>query len=628
MTEWLETNGLGGYALGCVDTVSRRRYHSLLTLLEEPSGARIKCLAALEVFLEGKDGSRIALSSHAYKSAVLYPDGTDRIIDFTREPWPTWDYRVSDKTRVCYELFMPKLVAGTYFSWSLESSEDTQWRLLVRPFFSFSEHHALHRKDSQFEVHSKVQNGIVSWDSSRVNFSFGAVGGEIYLDEPDWYYDFYHEEEDRRGYDSSEDLFSPGIFQFELTEARAVLFFGEKAALSEMSLEQVREKELQRRNSFASDAVRSADSYLIDRVSGKHIIAGYPWFSEWGRDSLIAVRGLCLAQGKLRETEEILLSWCSFISQGMVPNRLLDGLEEPEYHSVDASLWFVVVLGEFLEEAKRIGYGLQEGSEALFFSKLEEVVFSYRDGTRYEISADVDGLLKAGVPGVQLTWMDAKVDGVPVTPRIGKPVEIQALWINALAVAERYLGGFADLFEAAKVSFQQKFWNVDKECLFDIVDLDHVSGSLDDSLRPNQIFAVGGLPLCLLEQEQAAGVVSAVERELLTSVGLRSLAPNSCQYRGKCYGSQQERDVSYHQGTVWFWLLGPFVEAWIRVRGSSPSAKDEAKAKFVNLALETQEQDGLGHFSEIFDGDYPHEARGCPFQAWSLAEIMRIQKLL
>ena len=356
-------------------------------------------------------------------------------------------------------------------------------------------------------------------------------------------------------------------------------------------------------------------------------MAGYPWFTDWGRDTFIALRGLCLATGRLDDAREILLEWAGAVSEGMLPNRFPDRGEEPEYNSVDASLWYVVAVHDYLAAAS--GRRRVSGADRTALTRaVEAILEGYSRGTRYGIRADTDGLLAAGVPGVQLTWMDAKVGDRVVTPRIGKPVEVQALWINALKIGARLSPRPGGMAEKAAASFAARFWNAKGGSLYDVVDCDHVPGTADPRFRPNQIFAVGGLPFALLEGERARRVVDAVEARLWTPLGLRSLAPDDPAYAGRYVGGVAERDGAYHQGTVWPWLVGPFVEAWVRVRGGTAAAKQEARERFLDPLLARMDAAGLGHISEIADGDPPHTPRGCPFQAWSVGEALRLDRVV
>jgi predicted glycogen debranching enzyme len=386
----------------------------------------------------------------------------------------------------------------------------------------------------------------------------------------------------------------------------------------------LRTTEQARRECFRTPLDRAADAYLVRRSSGRTIVAGYPWFTDWGRDTFIALRGLCLATGRLDAAHDILVAWSSCVSEGMLPNRFPDSGDTPEFNSVDASLWYVVAVYDFFGAADRTGYVVSQQSSDSLWSAVEAIVSGYAGGTRYSIRADADGLLACGVPGVQLTWMDAKVGDWVVTPRIGKPVEVQALWLNALWIANSRSNRWDDLLQRGQKSFLERFWDEERGYLADVVDVDHLRDTVDALFRPNQILAVGGLPLQIVTGEMAQRIADEVEARLLTPLGLRSLAPGSPEYEPHYIGGQRERDGAYHQGTVWPWLMGPFVEAWLTVRNHSTDAIDEAQQRFIAPLLRHLEEAGLGHISEIADADSPFTPRGCPWQAWSLGELLRL----
>jgi predicted glycogen debranching enzyme len=389
-----------------------------------------------------------------------------------------------------------------------------------------------------------------------------------------------------------------------------------------------RDAELKRRSLFPARLDRSADTYLVRRGQGKTIIAGYPWFTDWGRDTFIALRGLCLALGRLDDARDILLDWAGTVSEGMLPNRFPDRGERPEYNSVDASLWYVVAVEDYFRALAAQRRDPARDVRESLAQAVAAILAGYARGTRYGIRPDADGLLAAGEPGVQLTWMDAKIGGWVVTPRAGKPVEVQALWLNALKSAGRFSDRWQETFERGRAKFRERFWNADRGCLYDVVDVDHRPGAVDPSFRPNQVFAVGGLPELLLEGERARRVVDAVEARLWTPLGLRSLAPDEPGYMPHYDGSPARRDAAYHQGTAWPWLSGPFVEAWLRVRGATPAAKREARVRFLAPLLRHLDEYGLGHVAEIADAEPPHTPRGCPFQAWSLGELLRLDRVV
>jgi predicted glycogen debranching enzyme len=363
----------------------------------------------------------------------------------------------------------------------------------------------------------------------------------------------------------------------------------------------------------------------VRRGAGHSIVAGYPWFTDWGRDTFIALRGLCLAGGRLDAAREIALAWADTVSDGMLPNRFVDDGEPPEFNAVDASLWYVVAVCETLA---RSGQAVAGAERARLAAAVAAILDGYQKGTRYGIRVEGDGLVAAGEPGVQLTWMDARVGARVITPRSGKPVEVQALWVNALRLAGAAFAraDWSALAARAQASFDARFWNERTGCLFDVVDDAHRPGVCDAAVRPNQILAVGGLPHALLDGARARRVVDVVEAKLWTPLGLRSLAPGEPGYAPRYAGGPEERDAVYHQGTAWAWLLGPFVEAWVRVRGSQPAAKREARERFVAPLLAHLGEAGLGHVSEIADAEPPHTPRGCPFQAWSTGELLRLER--
>ena len=632
--EWLEPDGLGGFASGTAAGIRTRRYHALLLTAKNPPTGRMVLVNGLDAWVETSSG-RFAISSQAYAPGVTAPDGASRIASFEASPWPRWVYELPDGTRVAQELFVPKGSSAVALSWRLLSGAGPIC-LEVRPFFSGRDYHALHHENPAFRFDAEgVAGGIhrfrpydgVPAVSVRAN-------GEL-VGARDWYRSFLYAEERSRGLDFLEDLASPALFRFALEEGEAVWLAaaeGHESALGSgtaaAALETLRLAERRRRALFPGPLDLAADAYLVRRGQGRTIVAGYPWFTDWGRDTFIALRGLCLATGRLAEAEGALLEWAGAVSEGMLPNFFPDAGAEPEYNSVDASLWYVVAVHDYLEAVVTAGRAASRATARTLADAVQAIVTGYAKGTRYGIRADDDGLLAAGAPGVQLTWMDAKVGDWVVTPRVGKPVEVQALWINALRIAGRLSPEWRALAERATTSFAHRFWNESGGYLFDVVDAGHVAGTDDASFRPNQIYAVGGLPFPLLEGERARAVVDAVEARLATPLGLRSLDPADPAYVGRYEGGPRERDGAYHQGTVWPYLAGAFVDAWVRVRGGSEAAKIEARRRFFAPLLAHLDEAGLGHVSEIADGDAPHAPRGCPFQAWSVGELIRIDRVI
>ncbi|HET9983796.1 MAG TPA: amylo-alpha-1,6-glucosidase [Longimicrobiales bacterium] len=634
LREWLETDGLGGYASGTVSGVRTRRYHALLLSATTPPTGRYALVNGADVSVATAAGT-FALSTQRYAPDVTHPDGWTRVVGFERAPWPTWRYRLEDGTEVVHELLMPRGSPVVALAWRLAEPLH-EARLVVRPFLSGRDAHATHHENGALRFDAEVSGDRVGWRTYEGVPGVVARTNGVYRPEPLWYRGFQYDEERARGLDFLEDLAAPGTFEFDLGRGDAVLLLGMAGAEAERALagataesayDRLRTLERERRAGFRTPLERAADPYLVRRGEGLSIVAGYPWFSDWGRDTFIALRGVCLATGRLAEARRILLAWAGLVSEGMLPNYFPEGGQAPEYNSVDASLWFVVAVHELKATLRRRRARLPAAESAALDGAVQAILEGYSRGTRFGIRADGDGLLAAGEPGVQLTWMDARVDGREVTPRIGKPVEVQALWINALRI-----GGpaWAALHDRARASFRARFPCEARGFLYDVVDVGHRPGAVDASLRPNQVLAVGGLPFPVLDPadpedaEWARCVVDAVERALWTPLGLRTLAPREPGYAPRYEGGVARRDGAYHQGTVWPWLAGPFVDAWVRVRGGSDAAKAEAQVRFVAPLLRHLEEAGLGHVSEIADAEPPHTPRGAPFQAWSVGELLRL----
>ena len=657
--EWLEPDGRGGFASGTVGGARSRRYHAFLLPATRPPVARLVLVNGLEIWLETSVG-RFPLSTQRYTgsnpsdppSGILAPRGQDFLTDFHPDPWPRWTFRFPDGTDIEQELFVHQASGATCLHWRLLNPSDANAaaRLELRPLFSGRDYHSLHHENPAFAFAPCWQDhdypGNALWQPYVGVPGIRVWVSGTYRHDPAWYRHFLYLGERARGLDDTEDLAVPGVFTCELgrdTTAAMLLAAepvpGVPSTVSPLPPD-ARAAELlpglladeQRRRDALSDPLRRAgDAYLVRGLRGPTIIAGYPWFTDWGRDTFISLRGLCLAAGRFDEAREILLQWAGAVSQGMLPNRFPDGGEPPEYNTVDAALWFIAAVFDYLAllppPADADGQKRAARDEATLRQTGEAILAGYAAGTRYGIRLDPeDGLLFAGAPGFALTWMDARIDnGQPVTPRMGKPVEIQALWLNALHLLGVNSSYWQLLYERARASFERKFWNDARGCLFDVVDTDFQPGKNDDRLRPNQIFAVGGLPLALLSDAHARAVVDTVERELLTPTGLRTLAPGEPGYCAYYNGDSRQRDSAYHQGTAWPWLLGPFVEAWVRVRGDNPATRADARARFLDPILSTMPQStGINHLPEITDAESPFAPKGCPFQAWSVGEITRL----
>jgi predicted glycogen debranching enzyme len=663
--EWLEADGLGGFASGTVAGVRTRRYHALLLAATTPPTGRMALVNGVEAWLETPAGL-FPLSAQRYTPDLVWPDGARRIADFAAEPWPRWTFRAEDGTEVsqevvaCHErghvvlrwrLLSPPSVASPdrlgrrRTGWGKgpqplsvqrraptpfrpETGTDRPVRLMVRPLLSGRDYHALHHENPGFDFRAEVAGACVLWRPYPGVPAISAIGEGSYRHEPVWYRNFQYDAERERGLDFVEDLAAPGVFTWKLDGRDATLILSAGEAAPELGAAALLDAEARRRRGFEAPLQRAADAYVVRRGGGRSVVAGYPWFTDWGRDTFISLRGFMGLPGGLDLARDILLAWAPAVSEGMVPNRFPDAGEQPEYNAVDASLWYVVVAHELLEAAEKGRIALAQAAADTLQDAICRIVAGYRAGTRFGIRMDDDGLLAAGVPGVQLTWMDAKVGDHVITPRIGKPVEVQALWLNALRIAGATSADGRNLYRRALASFQLRFWNEQRGCLYDVVDADHVPGRNDPAVRPNQILAVGGLPYQIAVEPYASRVVRTVEERLLTPLGLRSLAPGEPGYVAHFGGGVRERDSAYHQGTVWPWLMGPFVEAWLRVRGDTPVAKREADARFLAPLREHLGVAGLGHISEVADAEPPYRPGGCPFQAWSLAEFLRASRLV
>jgi predicted glycogen debranching enzyme len=630
--EWLEADAYGGFAMGTAGLVRTRRYHALLCPALTPPTGRVVLVNDVEVWLRWRGQTR-ALSAHRYRGGVLHPRGDTHVVDFEAHPWPRWTFACGDGARLVHDRLVVRASGETVLRWRFDGDDEAA--LEVRPLLSGRDYHALHRENGAFDFTTHGRGPSYGWrpypSLPMVTALTSGAGFEAHAT---WFRNFHYAQEEARGLDFEEDLGSPGVLRFRLRAGRdawMILRVGDAPIGDARELgPHLMEVERARRATFGDDRLRqSAEAYVVRRGDGRSIIAGYPWFTDWGRDTFIALRGLCLTDGsRLDVAREVLSSWADAVSQGMVPNRFPDAGEAPEYNAVDASLWFVVAAGELMGALAARHRALPEEERRRLRRAIQQILDGYREGTRYRIRMDADGLLAAGEPGVQLTWMDAKVGDDVITPRIGKPVEVQALWVNALAVGAAADARYGDLKRRAEASFGARFWNPEKGCLHDVVDVDHVPGTADPTFRPNQILAVGGLPTPLLTGARARAVVDAVEAKLWTPLGLRSLSPEHEAYVPRYQGGVRERDGAYHQGTVWPWLLGPFLEAWLRVHGDDAERRSAARRRFLDPLLHHLSEAGLGHISEIVDAEPPHTPRGAPFQAWSLAEALRIRRRL
>ena len=629
--EWLETNGRGGFSSGTVAGANTRRYHALLLTARKPPCERFVLVNHLDEWLE-VDGQTIPLSTNLYPNAI-HPEGYKQCIGFTTDPWPTWTYDCHG-TVVQREVFCVRGRDLVVIRWTLAGKTKKAITLRVRPMVSGRDYHATHHmNDSLLTTATTVADGLVSWRPYAGLSSVQAFQNGRYRHDPTWFRTLQFPAERQRGLDFEEDWWSPGEFTYQLAHGTAATLVLTTESIDSVDVAVLTESERKRRvelrasapttDSLAGELWCAVEAYLSARGSRQTVIAGYPWFTDWGRDAFISLPGLCLVTGRWEIAWQTIESFAAHISQGMVPNRFPDAGEQPEYNTIDASLWFVHAIERYFVYSKD-----EARVRAVAWPAVRQIIDGYRRGTRYHIHMDEDGLIAGGVPGAQLTWMDAKVGDWVITPRHGKPVEIQALWARALEIGERLATKFGEPAYAERcredrkqtvASFRVKFWNEAGGYLYDVID--GPEGN-DASIRPNQIYAIA---LCddLVTKEQAQRILRVVEEHLLTPEGLRTLSPKDSRYRPRYEGGVVERDGAYHQGTVWPFLLGPFVTAWRKVNGNSPAKRAEARA-FLD-GLERHFHDAcLGQVSEIFDAEAPHHARGCFAQAWSVAEPLRI----
>lgn len=639
--EWLVTNGIGGFASGTVATGMTRRYHGLLVAALQPPVGRTQLVAGFDetaTYL----GVSYKLATHHWSSGAIDPQGYVFLESFRLEgTTPVWTYSLADAL-LEKRIGMLKGENTTHVTYSLLRASGPV-SIELNALVNYRDFHsATHAGAWSMDV-AEIEHGV------RIK-AFDAAT-PIYLRCPeasceprhDWYRDCFLPMERERGLDDHEDHLRAAIFRITLkaegtctvvasTEANASLD-GKAAVLScareEASLHESWSKQNAASATAAPDWIRqlvlAADQFIVkralpDQPDGHTIIAGYHWFSDWGRDTMIALPGLTLAAGRSDIARQILLAFARFADGGMLPNNFPDGGGRPQYNSVDAALWYFEAIRQYVAATN------DTATLKILYPVMSGMLDAYVAGTRYNIHVDPsDGLLYAGGPGVQLTWMDAKIGDWIVTPRTGKPVEINALWINALETMAKFARDFSlpdDLFmrlaAQAKASFQ-KFWNSGRNCCFDVIDTpgSTSTGTVDACLRPNQLFAVS-LPVSPLSPEQQKSVVDICAEQFLTSHGLRSLAPGEPGYQGHYGGDQRSRDAAYHQGTVWGWLLGPFALAHFRVYQDRSAALGFLEPLGRHITAY-----GLGTLAEIFDGDPPHTPRGCIAQAWTVGEFLR-----
>ena len=648
--EWLITNGLGGYASSTVLGINTRKYHGLLVAALHPPGDRTVCVSKLdEDVLVGNDVYRLGANEF---QDLIYPQGYKFLKAFSVAPFPTYTYGFSS-VEVNKTVFMPKNKNAVSVIYQVSNENNFEAKLKIYPILTCRYFHAVtdrFKTPFSFSQKSVGKELEIAFQHPEATVLCRSTDGE-FKEKINWIEHLFYRMEAARGEASRDDCFQPGYFEVQVAakeEKDFAINFAvnhenqiAREALTSVgnTIDEVNasfNKELTQQSNLLekfyglhpevpiSDWLNwillAADSFIVENTAGrKAVIAGYHWFEPWGRDTFISLPGLMLVTGRFSDAKEKLQNYIQYCQNGLIPNFVADKSGEPAYNTVDATLWYVNAVFQYLKYTGDSAFVQKE-----LWEDLQAIIDYHERGTLSGIRVDYDGLL---MHGSRLTWMDAAVGDKEITPRAGKAVEIQALWYNTLRIMQLLANKFGEKALAEKyaliadktsVSFNEKFWNANAGCLFDVLD-----GNADASLRPNQIFAVS-LDFTLLNKDKSAQVVNVVNRELVTPYGLRTLALSDPKFVGKCFGDRLSRDTAYHNGTIWPWLLGPFITAYLKVNGYSAESRDYTMKNLVlplfSLGIN---QAGLGTLSEIYDCDSPNTPRGCISQAWSVAEPLR-----
>lgn len=623
--EWLETNGLGGWSGSSVIGCNTRRYHGLLVAATKPPTERMNLVSRLDETII-VDGKRIELAVNNYGN-VISPEGYTYISSFERNIFPSWKYEAEG-------IVLKKTIAMIHeqntvvvFYEVVDAAKDFVIEFL--PLIAARGCHSLQHSYTNMWWDVHFENGIFkNKPHENAPEFFISVPGSSYTHSPKWFYNFNYSVEHYRGLDFTEDLFNHGVISVSLKngDVLPVIISTEDvinvSGLALFEQEKKRRKALiqSQKNELVQRLALAADQFIVKRDEDlKTIIAGYHWFTDWGRDTMISLPGLCLSTGRFDDAKKILSAFAKNVSMGMLPNRFQDNNEPPEYNNVDGTLWYFIAVYKYLQASDDTSFVLNE-----ILPVLKEIIDWHFKGTRYNIHVTEDGLLFAGEKGQQLTWMDARVGDWVVTPRMGKPVEIQALWYNALKIfaellrmnyEERDASDMEEKAAKAKVSFENIFWYAEGGYLFDVID---ETGDADATLRPNQLFAIS-LPYALVSGRKAQSIITIIREKLYTCAGLRTLPEEDPRYIPEYGGNALKRDGSYHQGTAWSWLIGAYIEAIFKIENDK-----EQLSSILSVFSEQLERGCVGSISEIFDASAPHFTRGCVAQAWGVAEVLRV----
>jgi predicted glycogen debranching enzyme len=679
--QWLLTNGCGGYSCSSITGCNTSSYHGLLIGALDPPAKRIMALSnCIDMIVSNGKVTNISTCEFSGK---FEPNGFAYLTNFSKDTGVHFCYKYENKesnfsfnlTKSIYLLRDADTVAMVYDFSSVSGHAE----FLCRPLAGLRDFHSIQKSSaSLYSISTETGVSVRRDDPDGCELVLSCPSAQ-YVNEPQWWYNFVYRDNKERGLNYSEDLWSPGFFRCNIEKPKQIVLWASLLPLensggshshihndiqAELEDLQIYQENLlttiDRQNddiplldndkivipnpSVEEILYQAADQFIVKRnkqeIPRTTIIAGYPWFMDWGRDAFISLPGLLLSTGRFDEAKSVLTTFPSAMDQGMIPSRFDDDKNTACFNSVDASLWFIIAAFQYLNAT---------GDSKTFVKRLipaiEGIIDAYQKGTRYDIHADTDGLIIAGNAQTQLTWMDAKYDGITFTPRYGKAVEINALWYNCLCYLTKFYSeqdlsrpgksGIpehnsekANLYQSmanqVKISFSKIFWNLQKNYLNDCITTE---GMIDDSLRPNQIYAVSLEYSPLTEQQQKA-VVKVVQKNLLTPYGLRTLNISAPNYKGVYTGPQRLRDEAYHQGTVWAFLIGPFIESFLKVNHYSQKSRIEAEKMIQPLLKHLIEDSCIGSVSEIFDGDQPHNPKGCFAQAWSVAELIRAYKLI
>ena len=632
--EWLVTNGIGGYASSTILGANTRRYHGLLVASLNPPTQRQVLVSKIEESITIQRDTNIEFSTNQYPD-VIHPQGYQYLKSFERTPLPRTIFQIGDQ-QVAKTVFMVEGSNTTVVEY--ENISKAAYQLNLLPFFVDRDYHGLFQENGRYDYYYEAQNNVL-----KIHSQYGTAPLYVkyytgnFKENRAWFKNFQYQKEAYRGLEFQEDAYAIGSVQTILEpQEKTYLVFTLDAEMLDNNPKRLKEEAIKRvnnlspktSNTFFNDLSIAAEQVTVKRASTDSytILAGYHWFTDWGRDTMIAMRGLCIATGKKEISKSILTTFFNYLSEGMLPNRFPDNTgEEVEYNTVDATLWLFIALYEYYQKFEDASFIKK------YFRQLTEIIEWHLKGTRYNIHLTSEGFLFAGEEGVQLTWMDAKVNGFVVTPRIGCPVEIQALWYNALQIYQFFGRIIKEKTDAViqknaqqvskkiKKHFANHFYN-EKGYLNDVV----IPGKMvDEDLRPNQIYVLS-LPFPLLTKAQEKTILKTVQQKLFTPYGLRTLNKEHALFQPIYKGDQWERDTSYHQGTIWPFLLGDYYMAYLKVHNFSKKAKDLVRKDIRVLEAHFYKQDCIHGISEIFDGLQPQEGRGTVQQAWSISGLLKV----